>query len=80
MRDVQFKVSNDKASWTDLGVYRMSNSSDDAIAHGSDPYSYLLPAVQKARYVRLMILSNVDDRKINNRKNAYTGEFSISID
>ena len=80
VRDVQFKVSNDKASWTDLGVYRMSNSSDDAIAHGSDPYSYLLPAVQKARYVRLMILSNVDDSKINNRKNAYMGEFSISID
>ncbi len=80
VKDVQFKVSNDKSTWVDLGVYRMSNSSDDAIAHGSDPYTYLFPTVQYTRYVRLIILSNVGDSKVNTGKNAYMGEFSISID
>lgn len=79
VKDVQFKVSNDKAEWIDLGKYQMSASSDAAIANGAKPYTFTLPGVCKMQYIRLMILSNVGDSKVNTPKNAYLGEFSAYL-
>ena len=79
VKDVQFKVSSDKATWIDAGKYRMSASTDEAKAYGNNPYNYNLPATFKARYVRLIILSNVGDSGVNYFKNAYLGEFSAFL-
>lgn len=79
VKDVRFKVSNDKTEWIDLGKYQMSASSDAAIANGANPYTFTLPGVYKMQYIRLMILSNVGDSKVNNPKNAYLGEFSAYL-
>lgn len=79
VKDVRFKVSDDKSEWIDLGIFRMSDSSDAAIANGANPYTYALPGVYKMRYIRLMILSNVGDSKVNTPKNAYLGEFSAYL-
>lgn len=79
VKDVQFKVSNDKQNWTDLGVYRMSESTEAAKAHGANPYIYSLNGAYKARYVRLIILSNVGGSSVNSAKNAYMGEFDAYL-
>lgn len=79
VKDVRFKVSNDKEEWIDLGKYQMSKSSDEAIAHGAKPYTFTLPGVYEMRYIRLMVLSNVGDSKVNTPKNAYLGEFSAYL-
>lgn len=79
VKDVQFKISNNKSNWTDAGVHRMSESTDEAKAQGANPYVFTLPATYKARYVRLIILSNVGDKAVNHYKNAYMGEFSAYL-
>lgn len=84
VKDIQFKISPDKRTWTDCGTYNLGankNIIQSEIKTGDGSHFIQLPDIYMAQYVRIMILSNFWglDGDVNNSKNAYLAEFNAYL-
>lgn len=84
VKDIQFKVSNDKSTWTNCGQFNIASSNAEVtaeIATGDKSHLILFKDVYSARYVRIMLLSNLYgiESAVNNSKNAYLAEFNAYL-